>query len=135
MTKPTPTSPVTTRAEQLLFRTLNRFVEPVVRAGLGNSAVGLGAFVVATTGRRTGLQRPLPLLGLRFGETLIVSTVRSRSEWIRNLQHHPSADVWIHGRPRPASATVVRIPGAAIARLRLGPQGTLRPRCPSVRPT
>ena len=107
--------------EQGLFRTLNCFVEPAVRAGLGGSLAGPGAFVVETTGRRSGLPRRVPLLGTRVGDTIVVSTIRDDSQWIRNLEHHPFADVWVAGRPRPATATVVRLPGATVAHLRLRP--------------
>jgi deazaflavin-dependent oxidoreductase (nitroreductase family) len=118
MTNRTSTA-VTEGGEQRFFRTLNRFVDPVVRAGLGNSLAGPGAFVVETTGRRSGLPRRVPLLGNRVGDTIIVSTIRDNSQWIRNLEQHPIADVWVAGRPRPATATVVRVPGGAVARLRL----------------
>ncbi len=110
-----------TGVEQRFFRTLNRFVEPVVRAGLGSSAPGPGAFVVETTGRRSGLPRPVVLLGQRFGHNIIVSTTRHRSQWIRNLEHHPFAEVWVAGRRRRVTATVVRLPGTTLARLRLRP--------------
>ena len=115
-------------AERRFFQTLNRFVEPAVRAGLGSSLGGPGAYVVETTGRRSGLPRRVPLLATRLGDTIIVSTIRDDSQWIRNLEHHPYADVWIAGRARPATATVVRVPGAAVAHLRLEPAS--RPGCP-----
>jgi hypothetical protein len=108
-------------AQQLLFRTLNRFVEPVVRAGLGSSLAGPGTYVVETTGHRSGLPRRVPLLGQRVGDSIIVSTIRDGSRWIRNLEHHPYADVWIAGRPRRAAASVIRLPGVTVARLRLQP--------------
>lgn len=108
-------------AEQQFFRTLNRLVEPAVRAGFGSPVAGPGTFVVETTGRRSGLPRRVPVLGARVGDTIVVSTVRSRSQWIRNLEHRPDADVWVAGRRRPATATVVHLHGATIARLRLRP--------------
>ena len=100
---------------------MNRLVEPVVRAGIGNSLAGPGTFVIETTGRRSGLARRVPLLAKRLGDTIIVSTIRHNSQWIRNLEHHPNAHVWIAGQPRPAAATIVRLPGATLARLRLDP--------------
>ena len=120
-----PVAPV--GAQQRLFRTLNRFLEPAVRAGLGSTLAGPAAFVVETTGRHSGLPRRVPLLAKRIGDTIIVSTIRDDSQWIRNLEHHPVADIWIAGRPRRASATVVRVPGATIARLRLEPSPPLDP--------
>ncbi len=88
---------------------------------MGNSVAGPGTFVIETTGRRSGLSRRVPLLAKRVGHTIIVSTIRDNSQWIRNLEHHPDAHVWIAGRPRPAAATIIRLPGATLARLRLGP--------------
>ena len=108
------------RVERVL-RAVNRVVEPVVRAGFGNSLVGPGVFLVETTGRRSGLRRPVPLLGVRVGDVLLVATVRRRSDWARNLQQHPVADVWIAGRPRPATANLTRPAGRAVAHLTIQP--------------
>ena len=107
--------------EQRDFRTLNRFVEPAVRAGLGNSIVGPGGFVMETTGRQPGLPRRVPLLGTLFGDTIVVSTTCAGSQWIRNVEHHPMVGVWVAGRRRRATADVVRLPGGAGANLRLRP--------------
>jgi F420H(2)-dependent quinone reductase len=117
---PTSTRPTETNdIERQLFRALNRVVEPVVRAGMGNTLAGPGTFVIETTGRRSGLPWRVPLLARRIGDTIIVSTIRNRSQWIRNLEHDPNAHAWIAGRPRPVTATIVRLPRATLARLRL----------------
>jgi deazaflavin-dependent oxidoreductase (nitroreductase family) len=113
--------------EQRFFRTLNWFVEPAVRAGLGTSVAGPGAFVLETTGRQSGLPRRVPLLGTRVGDTIVVSTTRAGSQWIRNVEHHPVVDVWVAGRRRRATANVVRLPGGAVANLRLRPCTPTRP--------
>ncbi len=60
--------------------------------------------MVETTGRVSGLPRRVPLLGVRVGGTVLVSTVRRRSRWVRNLEATPVARVWLHGRARPARA-------------------------------
>ena len=57
--------------------------------------------------RRRGDDRPaqrtprrVPLLAWRHGRTITVSTVRPDSDWVRNLEHRPVADVWIGGHPQ-----------------------------------
>lgn len=101
----------TTDLTRTLFRTLNRFVGPAVRAGLGSPLpVGLGAVVLESTGRISGEPREVPLIGLRVGDRVVVSTVRSRSQWVRNLEADDRAAVWFCGERHPATATVQRGP-------------------------
>jgi len=66
--------------------------------------------VLETTGRRTGRPRPVPVLSARLGNRLTVSTVRSDSQWIRNIEADPNVAVWLGGRPRQAVANVRRGP-------------------------
>lgn len=93
------------------FSALNGVVRPLVQAGLGNPLpIGAGAVVLETTGRRSGLPRPVPVLSTRIGDTLTVSTVRSDSQWIRNAEADPNVAVWLGGTRREAVATVKRGP-------------------------
>ena len=94
-----------------VFGPLNRLVAPLARSGLaGPLPVGVGLVLLETTGRRTGLRREVPLLSARVGNRLVVSTVRSDSQWVRNLAVDPDPAVWLGGRPRLAEATVRRGP-------------------------
>ncbi len=94
-----------------LFANLNRFVRPAVKAGLGSPLpIGLGAVVLESTGRVSGKPREVPLLGLRVGDRVVVSTVRAASQWVKNLEAEDSAAVWYCGRRREATATVRRGP-------------------------
>ena len=88
------------------FRALNSVVRPLLKLGAGSPwPVGSGVVVLETTGRVTGEKREVPLLATRIGDQVYVSTVRRRSQWVRNLEASPDAGVWLAGRRRPAMAT------------------------------
>lgn len=94
-----------------VFRTVNRFMTPLVKAGLGSPLpVGLGAVVLESTGRVSGQPREVPLLGLRVGDHVVVSTVRRKSQWLQNLEADDRAAVWFCGERHGARATVQRGP-------------------------
>ena len=106
--------------QRTFFRTLNSLVEPAVKAGIGSSCLGPGAVVVQTIGRKSGLPRRVPLLGVRLGDAVVASTVRPNSQWVMNLQANPEAQVWTAGRRRNATARVSKLPnGGSLVRFQL----------------
>ena len=109
--------------ERHVLRTFNGLVRPVLRVGLGNSLAGPGVFLVETIGYRSGTVQRVPLLGARFGNTIVVSTVRLVSRWVLNIEHAGRAAVWVGGCRLPATATVNWAGGVPIVRLTLaGPE-------------
>lgn len=91
------------------FRALNRVVAPLVKAGVGSPPpVGFGLMLLESTGRISGATREVPVLGFRMGDRAMVSTVRSDSQWLRNLEVDDRAGVWFCGRRRDATAAVQR---------------------------
>ncbi len=91
------------------FSTLNRVVRPTVQAGVGNPLpIGVGTVVLETLGRSTGLPRHVPVLATRVGDRLDLSTVRSDSQWLRNIEADDRVAVWLGGQRRTATATVAR---------------------------
>ncbi|MDH3682735.1 MAG: nitroreductase family deazaflavin-dependent oxidoreductase [Acidimicrobiia bacterium] len=111
MNDPGRQSAMRTDPTQLVFRSLNRVVRPLVKAGLGSPLpVGLGAVVMEATGRISGEPREVPLLGLRIGDRVLVSTVRETSQWLKNVEANDETAVWFCGRRHDTTATVRRGP-------------------------
>lgn len=97
-----------TRLEADFYRTLNRFVEPAVRAGFGSPCISpSGLVVLETTGRRSGRTYRTPVIATLFGGRLFLSTVRGRgSQWLKNLSATPELRYWRAGRLHDADALV-----------------------------
>ena len=86
-------------------------MRPLVKAGVGSPLpVGLGAVVLESTGRVSGKTREVPVLGVRLGDKVIVSTVRGDSQWLKNLEADSDAGVWYCGKRHDATASVRRGP-------------------------
>ncbi len=112
MATTTPNGPtdLNPRFRAQAFSALNSIVAPLVRAGVGSPlpGLGVGAVVLETTGRKSGKPRQVPLLALRVGDRVYASTVRSNSQWVRNLEAESKASVYLWGSARPAEATMHR---------------------------
>ena len=90
------------------FTGVNQIAEPLIRAGFGNPTfLPAGLIVVETTGRKTGRKINLPVLASRFGDFVVFSTVRSNSQWVKNLSARPEVRYWLAGRPIEAQAFVL----------------------------
>jgi deazaflavin-dependent oxidoreductase (nitroreductase family) len=96
------------RIEADFFRGLNQFVVPLVRAGLGAPLFfPAGAIVIETKGRKSGRRSSVPLMAALVGDLIVVSTVRRRSNWLKNLSAHPEVRYWLGGREREATAFAI----------------------------
>jgi deazaflavin-dependent oxidoreductase (nitroreductase family) len=96
------------RLETEFYRGLNRLVEPLVRAGVGSPLFWPnGAIVLETTGRTTGRTYGIPLLATRVGALFVVSTLRRRSQWLKNVAANTQVRYWMGGRSYEATAFVI----------------------------
>ena len=90
-----------------LMAPLNQLLAPAIRLGVANPwPFSTGFILLEVPGRRSGLTRTVPLLCTDHGSSIVVSTVRNGSQWIRNLAASPDASVWLRGRRRHVSASV-----------------------------
>ena len=95
--------------EQRASRALNAVVRPSIQRGFGSPCVTpWGPVVLEHTGRRTGRHYRAPLLAMRMGRQVVVTTYRSeRSNWIRNLEDQPRTHLWMNGERRPVRAHIL----------------------------
>ena len=97
------------KLEREFFRMLNRVVEPAVRWGIGSPRfVPGGLIVLESVGFKSGQPRRTPLVAIRFGPYVFISTVRGqRSFWVKNLNKRPRVSFYLGGRERQAKAFVI----------------------------
>jgi F420H(2)-dependent quinone reductase len=111
---------VVRRYRDFVDTSINQIVEAVIRAGVGGPCyLGVGLVIIETTGRRSGIARSVPVLANRIGETLVVSTVRSKSQWIKNLQADPNPHVVVNRKSRSVSVKSRSIGSWTVLRLHL----------------
>lgn len=95
------------QVEAEFFRSLNQFVEPLVRLGWGSPMPWTsGAIVLETIGRKSGRALSVPLVATLIGDLILVSTVRKNSQWVKNLAANTEVKYWIYGQERQAKAFV-----------------------------
>jgi hypothetical protein len=105
-----------------VFRAVNTVVRPLLDLGIGNPLpIGGGPVVVESTGRESGELRRTPLLSIRLGDTIAVSTIRSRSDWMANLQAEPHARLRLFGRDRDVTSQFLDLSPLRVALLHLDP--------------
>jgi hypothetical protein len=93
------------------FTFINRFAEPAIRLGIGAPPPvpfgwWSGLVVMEIPGRRSGRLYRVPAFALARRDMLVVSTVRTASQWMRNLAASDRIRVWLRGRERNARAFV-----------------------------
>jgi hypothetical protein len=103
--------------ERRAFRALNAIVLPSIQRGFGAPCVApWGLVVLEHTGRRSGQKYESPLLALRLGSRIVVSTFRNESsQWLRNLERTPDAHLWLNGERLPFRAQVLRATGFGLS--------------------
>lgn len=106
----------TAPASRLLSRVAPHVDRAVLRATGGRHTLagvltGLPVVLLTTTGRRSGLPRSVPLLGVPTGEGLAVIASRwggtTHPAWFLNVRADPSVTVTVRGETRPATAEVL----------------------------
>lgn len=103
------------QAEKKLFRTLNHYIEPIAKAGIGSPGLSpVGVIVLETVGRKSGRVYSTPLVASGLADLLLVSTVRQTSQWIKNLAATPETHLWLRGEHQAVRAYVLG-PGLSIS--------------------
>jgi deazaflavin-dependent oxidoreductase (nitroreductase family) len=94
--------------EREAYRTLNAWLEPWIRAGLGAPVLTpFGAIVLEVKGRKSGRLHSVPLLACTVPGAAAVSTFRGRrSQWVRNLLANPGCSWVVAGTTHHGVATV-----------------------------
>ncbi len=106
------------------FRSLNRFMLWMWHAGLGgpmNLTHRLTGriMVLGTVGRKSGQMRRTPLNYSPCGDSVLaLAGFGGRTDWLRNLQAHPFAEVWLPDGSWLARAEEIHDPGERLEAIR-----------------
>ena len=90
------------------LKPLNDLLEPLIRAGVAaplNLTPGL--VLLEMKGRKSGRDLSVPLMGYLAYPYVVVGTVRTSSQWIKNLRAAEDPHVWVWGRRFQFEKTVV----------------------------
>ena len=91
-----------------LLQPLNEAITPLVKAGVAAPLLNpFGLVVLEIPGRKSGRLYTLPLACWSFHNTVVVSTVRTGSQWIRNLAAVETVTIWLRGQRGKATAMVI----------------------------
>ena len=93
------TSEAQTQAMRRAFRLLNRMMLLLWRLGLGGTMAGPRrgyVMVLVTTGRKSGLRRPVPLnFEIGSGVVYCLAGFGRKTHWLVNLLADPACEVWL----------------------------------------
>lgn len=90
--------------QRSLFNTLNRRVIPLIKKGCATPRNGLsGLVLLETRGRVSGKSYEVPVAAAAVGDYILVGTVRSKSQWMKNLDASDRVDLWIGGERKQAT--------------------------------
>ena len=92
-----------------VFPAIDRRLLPLTR---GRLSTGLGQPVILlhARGARTGIERTIPLLATKTGDTILVVASKAGATrhpaWLHNVRANPDVAVTMEGRRRPMRATI-----------------------------
>lgn len=92
-----------------VFPAIDRRLIPLTH---GRLSTGLGQPIVLlhARGARSGIERTVPLLATKTGETILLVASKAGSlrhpAWLHNVRAHPDVDVTIDGHRRPMRAEI-----------------------------
>ncbi|MEM9623552.1 MAG: hypothetical protein AAF993_18045 [Pseudomonadota bacterium] len=88
---------------------LNDWVTPLIKTGIGTPLNWTpGLVLLEMKGRNSGRDLSVPLVGYLAYPYVTIGTVRSASQWIKNLRAVEDAYLWVWGRRYAFEKVLVR---------------------------